>query len=100
MTGNETAAHWRQPIFHFRRHDAVIPARNKPTGRERLKFATQHTRGDLFRFFGAAQQPAFEFAVAPRAVLQIPQQAQLIFIIFLKEATGQRGIRFGARLFA
>src|SRR5580704_16715930 len=43
-----------------------------------LKLAAQHPGRDLRRAVAAAQQAAADLAIAPRAVLEVPQDADLV----------------------
>src|ERR1700678_2037915 len=76
--GDEAATDWRQAIFDLGRHHAIILSRDQSTSGERLELAAEHTRSDFGRPLGAAKQTGFEFAVALRPVLQIPQDPQLV----------------------
>src|SRR5258708_4427126 len=94
--GNETLALAGQAIFDLGRHDAVILAVDQPGFGQRLQLAAEHTRRNFGTPNGAAQQAISDFAIAERAVLQIPDDAQLVFAAdhFLESgdrtAAGQR----------
>src|ERR1700682_203121 len=75
---HEAAAHRRQAVVDLGRHRAVVVAVDQAGGRQGLQLAAQHAGRDLRRAVAAAQQAAPELAIAPRAVLEVPQDADLV----------------------
>src|SRR5580698_313065 len=75
---HETLAHRCQAIVDLGRHRAVVAAVDQPGRGQRLQLAAQHPGRDLRRTVAAAQQAAPDLAVAPRAILEVPQDADLV----------------------
>src|SRR5882757_6948467 len=75
---HEAAAHRRQAIVDLGRHRAVVAAVDQAGDGQCLELAAQHPGRDLRRAVAAAQQAAPDLAIAPRAVLEVPQDADLV----------------------
>src|ERR1700730_17676551 len=76
---HEAAAHRRQAIVDLGRHRAVVAAVDQAGRGQRLELAAQHCDVNIPRAVAAAQQAAADLAVAPRAILEIPQDTDLVF---------------------
>src|ERR1700682_1921862 len=75
---HEAAAHRRQAIVDLGRHRAVVAAVDQAGRGQCLELAAQHPGRDLSRAVAAAQQAAADLAIAPRAVLEVPQDTDLV----------------------
>src|ERR1700682_4046169 len=77
--GTDAFARARQPIFHLGRNDAVILAVDQALLGERLQFAAEHAGRDFRTAVRTAQQAGSDLAIALGAILQIPDDPQLVF---------------------
>src|SRR5262249_49927731 len=59
-------------------NDAEILAHDKPVQAKRLELAAEHAGRDFTAALCPAQQTASDLAVAPRSVLEIPHDAELV----------------------
>src|SRR5258708_88437 len=75
---HKTLALAGQAIFPLGRNDTVILAVDQALLGERLQFAREHAGRDFSGAACAAQQAGPDLAVALRAILQIPDDPQLV----------------------
>src|SRR3981081_3781629 len=75
---HKAAAHRRQAIVDLGRDRAVVAAVDPAADGQCLGLAAQHPGRDLRRAVAAAQQAAPDLAVAPRAILEVPQDTDLV----------------------
>src|SRR5262249_51010799 len=96
--GNEAAPLARQAILDLGRDDAIILAVDEPRLGECLQLAAEDAGRHRLRPFPAAQQAGADLAVAQRAVLEVPDGAQLVLAAdhLLERRNGTGAARGGA----
>src|SRR5882724_5698508 len=69
----------RQPVFDVGRHQAIVLAVDQSRPGQRFQLAAQDPGRDLGTADRPPEETALDFAVAERAALEVPQDADLVF---------------------
>src|SRR6266478_5963565 len=101
MTGTKLLPLRVRRYSTFGRNDAVILAVDQAAFGERLQFAAEHARRDFRTAVEPPQQPRPDLAIAPRPILQIPDDPKLVLaadkLLERRDRTGVRLTRFRPR---